>query len=202
MKQEPMVGPHLKSEQLAAYLEARLPATEKARIEEHLATCDECREEAVASFRTLRQRRRVLPRRWLGVTLSAAAVLALVLGGNAIVELTRTDEPPFRSAPSGVGFEQVAAVEIIRPPDGGTVSRESLVFAWRAQSADTFYRFTLTDEAGDLLWRTSTSDTIVTPGAEVTLRPGVAYFWIVDALLAGGRTATTGVSTFQIGDVR
>ncbi len=202
MKPEPMVGPHLKSEQLAAYLEARPPSTERIRIEEHLAACDECREEAVASFRTLERGRRVLPRRWLGVTLSAAAVLALVVGGNAIMESARTDEPAFRSTPSGVGFEQVASVEIVHPADGGTVRPDSVVFVWRAQSADTFYRFTLTDEAGDVLWRTSTSDTIVTPGADVTLRPGVAYFWIVDALLAGGRTATTGVRTFQIGDVR
>ena len=118
------------------------------------------------------------------------------------MESARTDEPAFRGAPSSVGFEQVAGLEIIRPPDGGTVRPDSLVFVWRAQSADTFYRLTLTDEAGDVLWRTSTSDTIVTPGADVTFRPGGEYFWIVDALLAGGRTATTGVRTFQIGDAR
>ena len=199
MKEETMSEPHVVPEELAAYLEAALPARDQARIEEHLAACDECREEAVAAFRTLRSRRRALPRGWLGVTLSAAAVLALVVGGTAIVQLTRTDTLRFRSDPRGLGPEQVANIQIVRPADAGTVSRDSLVFVWRAQSADTFYRFTLTDEAGDVLWQTSTSDTVVTPGADVSLGPGVDYFWIVDALLAGGRTATTGARSFRIG---
>ena len=199
MKEETRSEPHVVPEELAAYLEAALSAKDQARIEEHLAACDECREEAVESFRTLRSGRRALPRRWLGMTLSAAAVLALVVGGTAIVQLTRTDTLRFRSDPSGLGPEQVANIQIVRPADGSTVSRDSVVFAWRVESVGTFYRFTLMDEAGDVLWRTSTSDTVVTPGSEVSLRPGVEYYWIVDALLAGGRTATTGVRSFRIG---
>lgn len=199
MSEESMPGPHLDSEELAAYLEATLPAAAQRRIEEHLAACDDCRAEAVGSYRTLRRATRGLSRRWVGVTLAAAAVAGLVLGGNALIEVSRSGQPPLRTDEAGLSFERVSSIDIVRPEDGRTVSGDSLVFIWRAQSADTFYRFTLTDEAGDVLWRTSTSDTVVVPGDDVTMGPG-AYFWIVDALLAGGRTATTGARAFRVAD--
>jgi hypothetical protein len=188
----------LEPEELAAYLEARLSATERDRVEAHLAVCDPCREEAVTSFRTVRSEARTIRGRRATWMLSAAAGLLVLIGGYSLLANRPTDPSPFRGDADDLRYEVVDDIDVVQPTDGGSVPADSLVFVWRAKSADTFYRLTLTDAAGDVLWRTSTSDTIAVPDGAVSLEPGVSYFWIVDALFAGGRTATTGARAFRI----
>lgn len=189
---------HIEAEELAAYLEARLSDGERARVEGHLAVCDECRAEAVGSFRSLRKERPARPP-WTRMALAAAALIVLLLGGDALLELGRPDAPaPFRAPPGAGEFEQVATLEALSPRDGGELAGGAVLFVWRPGPAGSFYRLTLTDAVGDVLWRTSTTDTTSAPEGEVVLRPGGTYFWIVDALLAGGRTATTGARSFTV----
>jgi len=194
---------HPEPEDLAAYLEGGLSAAERARVEHHLASCGECRQEAVSAFRSMQDREPSSRAGWLPLTLAAAAIVTLVIGGSVLFQTGRNEAPaPFRSGADGVDFEQVGEIEVVRPVEGRPVSDEDLVFVWRAESDDSFYRLTLTDGAGDVLWRTSTSDTTAAPESEVVLRPGETYFWIVDALAAGGRTATSGAHSFRVADRR
>jgi hypothetical protein len=62
------------------------------------------------------------------------------------------------------------------------------------------FRFTLTGQSGEPLWFHETSETSVSLPSEVELRPGETYFWYVDVLLPDGRTGTTGVLDFIVGE--
>ena len=192
---------HLEPEELAAYLEGRLAPADREWVESHLAGCDDCRSDAVGAFRSIQDGESRSRPRWPPLTLAAAAVAALVIGGNAVFERGRSEAPaPFRSGADAADFDQVGEIDIVSPVEGRLVAGEGVVFVWRAESADSFYRLTLMDGAGDVLWRTSTTDTTAAPGPDVALRAGETYFWIVDALASGGRTATSGAHSFRLAD--
>jgi hypothetical protein len=60
------------------------------------------------------------------------------------------------------------------------------------------YRLVVTDEAGDVRWAASTSDTVVLLPDSVILVSGGTYFWYVDALGDGGTPATSGVRRLTV----
>ena len=179
---------HLEPHQVAAYVDGRLDAQEAARLEAHLAQCDECRNELI-------EVRRLLPgtaRRWrwpaVGA-LAAAAVLLLVLGRS----VDRGDRSTVRG-----GEGQPAAPAVMSPADGATLPTGTAWFLWRGVRGAAAYRFTLTDERGDQVWSTESADTALALPASVHLQRGHGYYWSVDVLLADGRSATTGFRGFRV----
>jgi anti-sigma factor RsiW len=182
---------HLANGLAAAYVDGRLAAVEVSRVEAHLAECDACRLEIVAIRRLLRSRTR--RRLWPAIAgLAAAAALLLMLfrpderGGSG--------KPPLR----GGGTGDVEAPVAITPAANATISTESIGFTWRGSRAAVSYRLTLTDERGDVVWSTQTTDTAVVIPSSVRLGNGRVYYWYVDALLPDGRSTTTGVHRFDV----
>lgn len=193
-----MGGPHLDLEEVAAYVDGRLPEERRPELESHLADCEACREEVVGVSRAVRETDRRSGRRWTPLAL-AAGIAGLLVVGALLQDGGSPDAAVFRDGPGSLQEEGVPRISVVRPEDGATVSRDSLRFVWRAAGPEAFYRYTLTDASGDVLWRAETSDTTLTLHREVALRSGAYYYWYVDTLLETGASATTDVVGFRVG---
>lgn len=186
---------HLSSEDIAAYLDRRLSATDRQRIETHLAECDECRSEVVAVTRVVHTKPR--DQRWwaVGIAAAAAVVLFALFQPRSDSDALRTDA---LRAPDGSGdTESVLRVDVVTPTGGSIVNPDSLVLVWRRAGADVLYRLAVTDAGGGVIWTGSTSDTTLLVPSAAELRRGQVYYWYADVLYPDGRSATTGVHRFR-----
>lgn len=187
---------HLSEAVIAAYLDGGLDAEEAHQVRLHLDACDECRAEIVDVQATLehlsRRSRRRIP------TLVAAAVAGLLLIGGPII-LSSDQEPTLRGPDGAATLTNELIITTISPGAGEVVPFGELRLSWRSTNSGALYVVTLTDEGGDPLWTTETRDTLVSVPASVVLEPGGTVLWYVDALLADGRSATSGVQGFQTG---
>jgi hypothetical protein len=184
-----MSDAHLTERQVAGYLDQALGAVERTGVEEHLEQCDACRSELLDAARiadTLPAPRR----RWL---LAGAAAAAAVIGIVLLMPGRKPAGDVIRGPNDGEGVPHMTAVI---PASDARVSAGSLRLVWRAVATAELYRVTVTDAGGAPVWSDSTSDTAATPRA--TLTPGRTYYWVVDALLSDGRSATTGSVGFTV----
>lgn len=182
---------HIENGRLAAYLDDRLPAVERAQVEAHLADCAECRAEVVAVGRLRRSLGRRSP--WvIAAPIAAAAVLAFVLLGRPSPPAAGTD-PVLRE-----GGEPAPAIVVVAPAAATTVAPEPLSFVWRPVPSGVSYRVVLTDSSGGPVWNAVTGDSSALLPATVRLVRGGRYYWIVDALLADGRSVTSGAREFRM----
>ncbi|MEN8182538.1 MAG: hypothetical protein ABFS46_08390 [Myxococcota bacterium] len=96
--------------------------------------------------------------------------------------------------------EQTGVPELVAltPASGAALRADSVEFVWRAAPDGVVYRITLADESGEIVWTEEISDTTARVPPEVPLELGRSYFWFVDALLRGARSATTGVREFRV----
>ena len=173
---------HLSSDDLAAYLDGVLPAAERTTVDEHLAECDDCQTELIALSRVLRTK----PgrRRWFipaGIAAAAAAFTVLWLSPQWV-------EPNFREP--AVSATPAPAVVAPRGPTTGPVR---LVWT-RVPHADR-YRLTVFDSSGAVVWSSQTKDTLLSVAG---LRPGVRYFWQVEAETGFDRWIHSDVIEFVI----
>ena len=130
-----------------------------------------------AASATPRPPRTEAPRRaWAGGLVALAATLLLAVGlsrwGGRIAE------PVMRGAADVV-------VPIV-PPEGAQTDR-SPAFAWHPAPSAERYVFELLDASGEPVFTTTTADTVVALPADVALRPGADYRWIVRGLDAAGQ---------------
>lgn len=122
--------------------------------------------------------------------IAAAALIILYFGipnGSP-----QPDGPTLRGPATGT------RLAIVSPLDVSVADPDSLVFRWRAAGANALYVFTLTDEEGNVVFRNELADTTLVLPRSVGLAPGTPYFWLVDALLDGARSTSTGVQEFGI----
>lgn len=189
-------GPHLGSEEVAAYLDNTLSDAECARVKAHLADCDVCREEIVSVSKLLdrapRSRRRVIA----FSAVAAAAALAFVLvrpwpdSSLPARVVVRGRDTPLASE-GGAGVRAIA-------PIGRQANSTGTLFVWHPSAPGTTYHLTLTDDRGGRVWVGSTNDTTLSIPKQNALLPNRNYNWYVDALLPDGSSATTGITSFQI----
>jgi hypothetical protein len=190
-------GPHLGSEEVAAYLDNTLSEAECARVKAHLADCDDCREEVVSVSKLLgrapQSRRRAIA---FSTLAAAAAVLAFLLvrpslDSNAPGRVAvRGGDTPFASE----GASGASAIAPIGRQTGG----DSILFVWHRASSGATYRFTLADARGEKIWVVSTNDTTLAIPKRTALVANQNYNWYVDVLLPDGSSATTGITSFQV----
>jgi hypothetical protein len=191
---------HLRDDELAAYLDGRLTAAERGRVEAHIDACDVCRAELVEVGRATAGRggrARVatpLSRRWWVAGAAAAGILAILLVPRATTHSHMRDEQT-RATRVGDGEGQ-RRIELIAPADDATVPAAQIVLAWHPVQADLYRVFVLT-QSGDSVWATETTDTSIALPATAAVHAGEAYFWRVDAV-ANGIVATTGVHRVQV----
>jgi hypothetical protein len=118
---------------------------------------------------------------------AAAAVAAAIL----LPRLT-SNPPPADSAQRTrrvTDTEGRSRLAIVSPTDG-VIARAPLMFTWRSATADV-YRIVLETDNGGPVWTADTPDTTIALPDSVSLNPGRAYFWRVDAI-GNGIAATTG----------
>jgi hypothetical protein len=195
---------HLTESDLAGYLDDDLPPEERRRVEAHLASCDECRDEVVAAARLLAQdwdQNETLKegesggRSWklpAGIATLVAAVVATVILIQP-GDLPLGPEPMERERSVTEGVEQLP---VHAPSDEAEVQRDELRFVWASHDAES-YRITLTAEDGAPLWSHSLPDTTVVPPSTLELPPDTRLFWYVDAIRVGV-VARTGVRSLVV----
>ena len=189
---------HLVVGDLAAYLEGQLDDERVGQVESHLSACHECRSELSSAARALRGVRRAKRRAIQSPAVAVAAAIVLLLGAAVVADRLAEDGGVFRGDGGSSQTEGVPLLQPVQPISGSLVARDSLRFEWRSLGgADGFYTLTLTDMEGDVLWRGTTRDTVLSLLDEVALERGSTHFWYVDALLDGAASATTGIQEFR-----
>jgi hypothetical protein len=182
---------HPTDDDLAAYLDRRLEAPERDRLESHLSWCPDCRAQLTAASAVIR-RRAAVRKRWATLAPLAAAAAAIVLlvvspegwpgGGGA---------PAHRDAPS-----TSATAPIPITPRGAVTATAALV--WHRLERAERYRGTLFDASGVVIWRAETGDTVITLPDSVRLEPGATYLWRVDARVGIDRWVQSDMLQFTV----
>ena len=193
---------HLSPSDLAGFLDRDLDTSRRRQVEAHLDQCPECRYElaevarVAASVPAPNGIARHKARRWLPLVLSGA--LAAGFAGVALLRRSQAPESPAATQPIRAPSlsEGRAWIGIVSPRANATTAARGVAFTWHALAAD-FYRITLLTESGEPVWTLETPDTSVTLPSKISLVPGRAYFWHVDAV-AAGISASTGSHRFQV----
>jgi len=176
--------------QVAAYLDRGLSAAERDQIEAHLAECAECRRHVLDTDELMQRVRR--PKRLVigSTVVAAAAAAALII--VAVPSFRRSDgaleNPLYRDA--------AASSSLIAYGPAGESRVGSLRFVWSPAHRAMSYRLTVSRADGATVWTQSGRDTVAALPDSVTLRVGDRYFWVSDALLADGRSRSTGLREF------
>ncbi len=179
----PRAGAHPNAATLAGYIDRRLTEADRGAVAEHLIACVSCRTSVADVSRVTRAE---AARRW---TLTGAAVM---LGTAAILLLVIVPRdagaPPSAPVERAGGSAALPAIRVWSPGSGSTTA-----FAWSPVAPGAQYRIAVTDAAGEEIWTVSTSDTTATlPASDLLVQAG-DYFWVVDALLPDGATASSGI---------
>jgi len=194
---------HLSPSDLAGFLDRDLSPVQRQQVEAHLDGCPQCRYELAEVARAAESARggsgiarRAPARRWLPLVLTGA--LAASLAGVALIRRSSISKDqlitqPVRAPSVGEGR---ARIGIVSPGENATTPAHGIGFTWRALASD-FYRITVLTESGEPVWTLETPDTSVTLPTKISLLPGRAYFWHVDAITAG-ISASTGSHRFRV----
>jgi hypothetical protein len=179
---------HLTDSEMARYLDRRVTLAERDRIEDHLASCAECREHALGTQQVLRRARR--PR--IVAAGSALAAAAVVLIWIARVEpVSERSVPQLRAVARGtVGLTAYGPTSDVR--------REGLRFVWGSAPDVESYRLSVTSADGAQIWSQSGVDTVASLPTSVSLRIGQRYLWVADAITNDGSTRSTGLREFSL----
>jgi anti-sigma factor RsiW len=179
---------HMNDLDVAAYIDRGLEPRRLTEVEEHLAYCEECRENLVKAQELVTRSR--APRSYVRpiAVLAAAAAVILV----AIPSLKRTADTRDSMRASGD-----ASPLLIYGPVGETRTIP-VRFTWGAVPGALSYHLTVTTESGATVWSVSSSDTMMVAPQTVPLAPGNRYLWSVDAITADGTTRSTGTHEFGI----
>jgi anti-sigma factor RsiW len=183
-------GEHMNALKLSAYLDGRVPAAERERMEAHMAECAECRHQLVANRRLIRAVKRP-GRKAMAVGMLIAASVAVLMVTPIVRERDTDGTTALRNAGG-------TPVMVAYGPIGETAAGKLLRFSWAPAADATIYRFTLAAAGGTPIWNASVNDTTVALPDSVKLRGGTAYVWVVDALLGTGVTRSTGLREFQL----
>lgn len=178
---------HPSASAIGCYIDGTLALEERSDIEAHLSRCQDCRRVARDSIGTLARRRR---RRYAVAGIAVTTAVAASVAALAIFPAWETANGPPRTRDSS---EASTTVIPVVAPQGGVAAGPPVVFVWRSMGSGVRYRLSLSTPEGEELWGASLPDTVAILPDDVELSAGRTYVWYVDALLAEGGSATTGV---------
>jgi hypothetical protein len=186
---------HPRDEEIAAFLDDGLSASERTAIARHLASCDDCRALLGAPMREQPRRGRGTQPLWLSAAAVAAA--AVVLFKVAVPSTQPTIDVDHIRGSATAPIEK-SELDGQSPVAGSDVSVDTIVFRWSSAGPGATYDVTIVDDAGVVLWNSRIDSVGIAPPRDVTerLRAGRTYYWRVDALLPDLRTASTGPQGF------
>jgi anti-sigma factor RsiW len=181
---------HLSEAEAAAYLDRGLSLAERDRVEDHLASCPDCRAQLMEARRILAHVRR--PKRSVLIGSIAAAAAAVL-----IFLVRPATHPAEQLAPANVLRGSVEATRLKAYGPTGETPARALRFVWSAAPGVATYRLTVTRGDGATVWSQGSTDTSLALPDSVALRPHQRYFWVADALLGDGGTRSTGLREFD-----
>jgi hypothetical protein len=178
---------HLEPAEVAAYVDRVADARARHRIEAHLASCPECRQELVDATRIAA----TLPRQHrLSMWIPAAAAAALVL---MVVwpRLTREPTLEHREAPVTTTVAPRAL-----SPVGAVDSAPAL--RWSSVPHTDRYQVRVYSADGAVLWERETTDTTVALPDSIGVRSSRTYHWKVEAYTGFDRRAASDLVEFSV----
>jgi anti-sigma factor RsiW len=181
---------HLSEAEAAAYLDRGLPLAERDRLEDHLASCPDCRAQLIEARRILAHVRRPTRSVLIGSIAAAAAAVLIFLPRPAA-------HPAEKLAPATVMRGSVEATRLVAYGPTGETHARALRFVWSAAPGAATYRLSVTRGDGATVWSQGSTDTSVALPDSIVLRPHQRYFWVADALLGDGGTRSTGLREFD-----
>ena len=185
---------HLTEIDIAAYIDG---VGDRRRTEAHLAWCDACRSEMIASQAAALAAPPVGRRArgsftWVG----AVAAAAIIVVAGSILTQRAGDRDVVRSSPVPPSAAR-PSITVVSPGDGQRLGPDRKL-EWRSAGAGASYRITIGDDSGQPVHSATAKDTSITVPASVRLVPGKKLFWYVDASLPDGTTATSGLMSFAV----
>lgn len=178
---------HLDPAEVAAYVDRVMERDARQRIEAHLASCAECREELVDATRiaaTLPHQRRISM--WVPAA-AAAALMVMVVWPRAV----REPALDHREAPVTVTVAPRALA-----PVGAVDSAPMLL--WSSVPHADRYEVRVFAADGSVLWERETNDTSVAIPDSIGLRSRQSYHWKVEALTGFDRRAASELIEFSV----
>lgn len=188
---------HPTAGEMAAFMDGVSTERDRARVEEHLATCPTCREDLRVVSEATQRMPSSTRRRWVTGAAATAAAVALLLLAPTMLDDSR--EAVRRGGAPADGGDVATTLTVVSPGAGEMVSADSPRFVWRSAGSDAQYRFHLATAAGEPIATVTTPDTIVTSLDDARLVPGTEYYWWVDALRADRSTVETGLQRIVVG---
>src|SRR5438445_8410772 len=178
---------HLDPNDVAAYIDGTAPPSERARIESHLVTCAECRDEVADAGRIIA----TLPRprsarRTVVVSAAGIAAMLLVFLWPRADLTTRHRESPVTTTIAPTVLAPIGAVE--------SANR----FVWSSVPHAGLYELRIFDPDGSVVWQGQTRDTVLAPPPTVGLRADHSYYWKVEAHTGIDRSTSTQLVEFSI----
>lgn len=181
---------HLEPREVAAYIDGAMKAEERARIQSHLATCAECRDEVSDAARIIATLPRARAARWR-VALPAAGIAAMLL----VFLWPRADRDNAVPQHRESAVTTTVAPVIVAPI--GPVSVAD-VFTWTSVPHASTYSVRVFDSDGSVIWQRETTDTVLIPPPASTIRAGRSYYWKVEARTGFERSTSTDLVEFSI----
>lgn len=176
-------GPHLDATEVAAYLDGLVPGEVRSRIQQHLADCEDCRDEVLHLLRIApRPAKRSRMHVWAAGA-AAAAILVIAVWPRAPLPRDAHREAPIAAT---------IAPRAIAPT--GTVDGPPLL-VWASVPGADRYVVRVFEASGDVAWQSEGRDTTVAV-PDTIVRAGAPYFWKVEAHAGFGRSVSSELTEF------
>jgi len=181
---------HLQEDEVVAYVDGVLVGDERARVQEHLATCAECRAEIADVSRIVRalpSARRAGRHIWIPAATAAAAAVVLLLAW-----------PPPSHDPVRPEHREEAVTTTVAPSPVMPLGRvdSAAVLVWTSVPYADRYRVRLFDSNGTVIWQAEMEDTVARVPNSARLMARLSYYWKVEAHTGFDRWAASDLVEF------
>ena len=192
------LGACVDEHEIAGYVDGRLDATGRERLERHLADCPRCtrlvgivssvRSEAVEPVpELLIAKAKRVPARWNRYLPPLAAAAAIVLAVAVLMQFgidrSVQDAQAIRTTR---GSPSQLQIQVTAPSSGAVLRAEDLAFRWKEVSGARYYIVRVVTASGDLVTEQRVTTNEWRPSGKLALRPGQDYYVRVDAYPAMG----------------
>lgn len=184
-----VIDQHLAPNDFAAYLDGATTGDRRARIEAHLARCQECREELSDAGRIIRTLPRS-PRRARPLVAAVAVIAALLLISVLPREYRNLSNPQHRES-SVTTTMAPTALAPLGPVDS------IRAFIWSSVPNADRYHLRVYDANGSVIWERTASDTTL-PATDLAVESERPFYYQVQADVGYDRHVASKLIEFSV----
>ena len=183
---------HITENQIAAYVDRRLPDAERAAVELHLASCTDCQDWLLDVSGVLHPAQPARRMRWKVVAPAVAAAAAIILLVTVPRQLDDSSlAPTHREPPAATATAPTPLI-----PSGSVAAVAE--FVWSTFPGADRYRVSLFDDQAGVVWKDETRDTVATLPDSIRIEPGRPYVWRVEARVGFDRWSESELAEFSV----